>query len=64
MTLAESKDVNQAIELQSEHEKKQMETFVHQLEEMRDLPAQNPAIGTGVSSARSASVSNARLAQV
>jgi phasin len=63
MKLAESKDVNQAIELQSEHVKKQMETFVHQLEEMRDLTAQiiqeaNPAIGTA--SARSASASNAR----
>ena len=36
------------MELQSQHVKKQMETFVHQLEEMRDLAAQiiqeaNPA---------------------
>jgi len=40
MKLAESKDVHQAMELQSQHVKKQMETFVHQLEEMRDLTAQ------------------------
>ena len=50
MKLAESKDVAQAMELQSQHVKKQMETFVHQLEEMRDLAAQiiqeaNPASG-------------------
>jgi phasin len=35
--LAESKDVAQAMELQSEHVRKQMDNFVHQLEEMRDL---------------------------
>jgi phasin len=40
MRLAESKDVNQAMELQTEHARKQMEAFVHQLEEMRDLAAQ------------------------
>jgi phasin len=39
MRLAESKDVNQAMELQSEHARKQMEAFVQQLEEMRDLAA-------------------------
>ena len=40
MKLAESKDINQAMELQSQHARKQMEAFVHQLEEMRDLAAQ------------------------
>ena len=39
--LAESKDVAQAMELQSEHVRKQMENFVHQLEEMRDLTTQD-----------------------
>jgi hypothetical protein len=48
MKLAESKDVSQAMELQSQHVKRQMETFVQQLEEMHDLAAQiiqdaNPA---------------------
>jgi phasin len=38
--LAESKDVSQAMELQTEHARKQMESFVHQLEEIRDLAAQ------------------------
>ncbi|MGH6865333.1 MAG: phasin family protein [Methyloceanibacter sp.] len=37
MKLAESKDVGQALDLQREHTTKQMETFVRQLEEMRDL---------------------------
>jgi hypothetical protein len=37
MKLAETKDVNQAMELQSRRVCEQMETFVHQLEEMRDL---------------------------
>ena len=65
LKLAESKDVRQAMEMQSQHVKKQMETFVQQLEEMRDLTAQiiqeaNPATRTEVSSARSASSSNAR----
>lgn len=62
MRLAESKDLNQAMELQSQHVRKQMETFVHQLEEMRDLTAQiiqeaSPAKRTdvGLSSVRSAS---------
>ena len=61
MRLAESKDLNQAMELQSQHVRKQMETFVHQLEEMRDLTAQiiqeaSPAKRTdvGLSSVRSA----------
>jgi phasin len=40
MRLAESKDVGQAMELQTEHARKQMESFVHQLEEIRDLAAQ------------------------
>jgi hypothetical protein len=56
MGLAESKDVNQAMELQSQHVRKQMETFVHQLEEMRDLTAQiiqeaSPATRTDVGTA-------------
>jgi phasin len=56
--LAEAKDLNQAIELQSEHVRKQMESFVRQLEEMRDLTAQmiqeaHPATRTDVSSVRS-----------
>jgi phasin len=46
--LAESKDVAQAMELQSQHVRNQMDKFVHQLEEMRDLATQviqeaNPA---------------------
>ena len=40
MKLAESKDVSQAMELQTEHARKQMESFVPQLEEIRDLAAQ------------------------
>ena len=64
MKLAESKDVSQAMELQSRHVKQQMETFVHQLEEMRDLTAQiiqeaNPA-RTDVSSARGGPAGSAR----
>jgi hypothetical protein len=62
--LADAKDVAQAIELQSQHVKQQMEIFVHQLEEMRDLAAQmiqqaNPAARTdaGVRSAASGSSS-------
>ena len=56
MKLAEIKDVNQAMELQSRHVREQMETFVHQLEEMRDLTTQiiqeaNPA-RTDVSSTK------------
>ena len=40
MKLAESKDVGQAMELQTKHARRQMESFVHQLEEIRDLAAQ------------------------
>jgi phasin len=40
MKLTETKDVSQAMELQTEHARKQMESFVHQLEEIRDLAAQ------------------------
>jgi len=59
MKLAESKDVHQAMELQSRHVREQMETFVRQLEEMRDLTAQiiqdaNPA-RTDVSSTKPSS---------
>jgi phasin len=59
MKLAETKDVQAAMELQNRHVREQMETFVHQLEEMRDLTAQiiqeaNPA-RTDVSSGRSGS---------
>jgi hypothetical protein len=48
LKLAESKDINQAMDLQTQHARKQMEAFVQQLEEMRDLAAQiiqdaNPA---------------------
>jgi phasin len=64
MKLAEMKDVHQAMELQSRHVREQMETFVRQLEEMRDLTAQiiqeaNPA-RTDVSSGRSGSGAHAR----
>jgi phasin len=59
MKLAESKDVHQAMELQSRHVREQMETFVRQLEEMRDLTAQiiqdaNPT-RTDVSSTKTSS---------
>ena len=59
MKLAESKDVHQAMELQSRHVREQMQTFVRQLEEMRDLTAQiiedaNPT-RTGVSSTKPSS---------
>jgi phasin len=40
MRLAESKDVSQAMELQTAHARQQMETFMRQLEEVRDLAAQ------------------------
>lgn len=58
--LAETKDLAQAMELQTEHVKRQMETFVRQLEEMHDLAAQiiqdaNPATQTGAGNLRSAS---------
>jgi phasin len=63
MRLAEAKDVNQAVELHNQHMKRQMETFVQQLEEMRDLTARiieeaNPASPprpSGLSSVRSSS---------
>lgn len=35
--LGECKDIAQAMELQSQHVRNQMDKFVHQLEEMRDL---------------------------
>jgi hypothetical protein len=44
--------VAQAIELQSQHVKRQMEIFVRQLEEMRDLAAR--MIPEAVAAARSA----------
>ncbi len=37
LKLAETKDVTQALELQADHARKQMEQFAHQLEEIRDL---------------------------
>jgi phasin len=40
LKLTETKDFNQAIDLQTKHARNQMETFVHQLEELRDLAAQ------------------------
>ena len=66
MKLAESRNVSQAMQLQSQHVRKQMETFVHQLEEMRDLTAQiiqeaNPATRTDVRTP-SSGPSNARSA--
>jgi phasin len=66
MKLAESKDVNQAMSLQGEHMRKQMENFVQQLEEMRDLTTQiiqeaGAATGAESSAGKSASsVSSAR----
>jgi phasin len=50
--LAEAKDLQQAMELQSRHVQQQLETFVQQLEQMRDLAVQvvrdaNPTAGTG-----------------
>jgi phasin len=65
MKLAESKDIHQAMELQSQHVRSQMETFVHQLEEMRDLTAQliqeaNPATRTDMSSVKPTPASGAR----
>jgi phasin len=39
LKLAESKDIAQAMELQSEHARKQMDAFAKQLEEIRDLAA-------------------------
>jgi phasin len=59
MRLAEITDVKEAMELQNRHVREQMETFVRQLEEMRDLTTQiiqeaNPA-HTEMSSAKPSS---------
>ena len=56
MQLAESKDVNQAIQLQGQHAREQMETFAKQLEEMRDLAARmiQEANAAGAGAAKSA----------
>ena len=40
LKLTETRDLNQAMDLQAQHARKQMESFVHQLEELRDLAAQ------------------------
>lgn len=40
LKLTESKDLGQAMELQAEYLRKQMDTFFHQLEEVRDLATQ------------------------
>jgi phasin len=40
LKLTDTKDLNQAFDLQTQHARKQMETFVHQLEELRDLASQ------------------------
>ncbi len=66
MKLAEMKDVARAMELQTEHVKRQMETFVRQLEEMHELAAQviqdaNPATQAGAGNLRSASGGGASL---
>ena len=37
LKLAETKDVTQALELQADYARKQMDQFAHQLEEIRDL---------------------------
>jgi phasin len=68
MKLAECKDVHQAMEMQNRHVREQMETFVHQLEEMRDLTAQiiqdaNPA-RTEMSSAKPSSTTRPGLSTV
>ena len=68
--LAESKDIAQATELQSEHVRKQMDNFVHQLEEMRDLTTKiiqdaNPAktdIGAAPTARNNAPVSSSASA--
>ena len=68
MRLAEIKDVKEAMELQNRHVREQMETFVHQLEEMRDLTTQiiqeaNPA-HTEMSSAKPSSGARPGLSAV
>jgi phasin len=40
LKLAETKDMGKALELQADYARKQMEQFVHQLEEIRDLAAE------------------------
>ena len=40
LKLAESKDLGQAMEVQAEYLRKQMDMFFHQLEEVRDLATQ------------------------
>jgi len=60
MKLIEAKDLRQALELQAQHAKTQTETFVRQLEEMRDLAMQiiqeaNPAARSDVASGKPAS---------
>jgi phasin len=40
LKLAESKDLGQAMEVQAEYLRKQMDNFFHQLEEVRDLATQ------------------------
>jgi hypothetical protein len=65
MRLAEAKDVTQVIELHNDHITTQTETFVRQLEEMRDLATQviqeaNPGwIDAGVRSTRSSHLRSA-----
>jgi hypothetical protein len=39
LKLAESRDIGQAMEMQAEHARKQMDNFVKQIEEIRDLAA-------------------------
>jgi hypothetical protein len=39
LKLAETKDITQALELQADYARKQMDQFAHQLEEIRDLAA-------------------------
>jgi phasin len=68
MRLAEIKDVKEGMELQNRHVREQMETFVHQLEEMRDLTTQiiqeaNPA-HTDMSSAKPSSGARPGLSAV
>jgi phasin len=54
--LAESRDINQAMELQSKHAQAQMEAFARQLEEIRDLATQLiQDAKSAVASSRSAS---------
>ncbi|MEG6508682.1 phasin family protein [Methyloligella sp. 2.7D] len=60
MKLAEAKDFNEALAMQSQHAKTQMETFSKQLEEVRDMAAKaiqesNPGAGNPFSPSGSAS---------